>query len=402
MSNKAYTVCKVMKLKSISSNGRYSVRSAGEHNLREYNPENCDIEKRELNRDIVSLPQKVNGEFYSYQDVVRDAIKSAQEAGTMNKVRSNAVYAIELCLSFTPPPDTKWEDIISNDKLDDWCQENKKWLEERFGKNNLKHLVLHMDESTPHLHALIVPMNKKGRLCAKDFIDGPTDMHKLQSEYAEKVGAKFGLIRGIPKQDVKSANLKKELYNNYSTLRDFKESTIGKAIVDEKYVKAKDYEKDEKGHLLPEYEERMVRDLQIANFQYLARENALKRELKEEISAFNKEINNKYDNIDRLQRELDEAREKAKVEKKKQDEEYQRKEKELGKFIGKLKNSHKSIHEIQKDFMFFDTLNRALKNHPDKKYSKQMYEEINKLVQEQHNKDKANNKALDKLGDELR
>lgn len=396
--NKSYTVCKVMKLKSIGSNGRYSVRSAGEHNLREYNPENCDKDKQYLNRDIVALPKKINGETYTYQGIVRKTIKDAQDAGTMHKVRPDAVYAIELLLGFTPPPGKEWKDIIKDKDLDRWCEENKKWVEERFGKNNLKHLVLHMDESTPHLHALIVPIDEKGRLCAKNFIDGPGDMSKLQTEYANKVGKQFGLSRGVSKKNVKSKNLQKELFNSHATIQEFKESTIGKAIIDEEYIKAKDNEKDEIGHLLPEYEERMIQDFQTASFQFVARENSLKQEAKEEIAKLNKELNVKYDDIDDLQRELNNTREKLKKEKEEQDKKYQKQEREFNKFIGTLKDSHKSIHEIQKDFAFFDTLNRALKNHPDKEYSKKMYAEINHLVQVQHDKDKVNSKALEKIG----
>ena len=53
-------------------------------------------------------------------------------------------------------------------------------------------------------------------------------------------------------------------------------------------------------------------------------------------------------------------------------------------------DSHKTMAELRDDFKFLDTLNRALKNHPDKEYSQKLYKEINKLVKEQHEWDKIN------------
>lgn len=284
MSDKSYTICKIMKLNSLNANGRYSVRSAGEHNLREYVPDNCDSEKQNLNKDIVELPKMIDGSHYSYQTVVKNAIKEIQDNGTMGKVRPDAVYAFEICLGFNPADGKDWKDIISEKDLDKWCQENKKWLEERFGKNNLKHLVLHMDESTPHLHALIVPINNKGRLSAKSFINGPTDLSKLQTEYAKKVGSQFGLSRGVSKKEIRaSKELENKLYPNYSDISKFKKATLGKIMDESEIIKVNPKELDSNGHILPSYEERVLDEFQNVKYHYLVLENSLRQELKEEL-----------------------------------------------------------------------------------------------------------------------
>lgn len=43
-------------------------------------------------------------------------------------------------------------------KLDEWCDDNIKWLQDTFGKENVVSAVLHMDEKTPHIHATVVPI----------------------------------------------------------------------------------------------------------------------------------------------------------------------------------------------------------------------------------------------------
>lgn len=395
MSDKSYTICKIMKLNSLNANGRYSVRSAGEHNLREYVPDNCDSEKQNLNKDIVELPKMIDGSYYSYQTVVKNAIKEIQDNGTMGKVRPDAVYAFEICLGFNPADGKDWKDIISEKDLDKWCQENKKWLEERFGKNNLKHLVLHMDESTPHLHALIVPINNKGRLSAKSFINGPTDLSKLQTEYAKKVGSQFGLSRGVSKKEIRaSKELENKLYPNYSDISKFKKATLGKIMDESEIIKVNPKELDSNGHILPSYEERVLDEFQNVKYHYLVLENSLRQELKEELKQEIKKVDADFERIELEKEEFEKEKKKKDAELKQKEEELISKEHELQKLLGVLESTKKSIKEIRKDYIYFETLNRALKHESNKDIAKDLYKQLNKLVEEQHKRDKENIHAI--------
>lgn len=47
---------------------------------------------------------------------------------------------------------TGWDQV----KLDDWVEVTMRWLKEEYG-DDLAHVSLHLDETTPHLHILIVP-----------------------------------------------------------------------------------------------------------------------------------------------------------------------------------------------------------------------------------------------------
>lgn len=69
-------------------------------------------------------------------------------------------------------------------------------MSEKYGEKNIMRFTLHMDETTPHIHAVVVPLTKDGRLSAKEITGGPKGMEQLQDEYGAKM-ARFGLERGL-------------------------------------------------------------------------------------------------------------------------------------------------------------------------------------------------------------
>ncbi len=69
-----------------------------------------------------------------------------------------------------------------------------KFFAERYGKENVVSAVVHLDESTPHLHFNLMPVTD-GRLCAKELFDR-TALRDLQTDFYEAVGKKYGLERG--------------------------------------------------------------------------------------------------------------------------------------------------------------------------------------------------------------
>lgn len=102
-------------------------------------------------------------------------------------------------------------------RLDEWCDDNLRWLHRTFGKENTVSAVLHMDEHTPHIHATVVPIvtgerrkarkkqaegkrtyRKKSnavRLCADDLLTREK-LVAYHDSYAEAM-AKYGLQRGV-------------------------------------------------------------------------------------------------------------------------------------------------------------------------------------------------------------
>lgn len=68
------------------------------------------------------------------------------------------------------------------------------YFAEKYGKENIISAVVHKDETTPHLHLNLIPINSD-RLCAKDLFC-PKNLRILQTEIYENVGKKYGLERG--------------------------------------------------------------------------------------------------------------------------------------------------------------------------------------------------------------
>ena len=70
-----------------------------------------------------------------------------------------------------------------------------KFFAERYGEENIIAAVVHNDETTPHMHLNLMPVTKDGRLCSKQLFDKP-QLQKLQTDFYEEVGKKYGLQRG--------------------------------------------------------------------------------------------------------------------------------------------------------------------------------------------------------------
>lgn len=133
------------------------------------------------------------------------------------KVKADAVIA--LCFICTSDEDTM-KQIEREGRLDDWIDSTLDWFRQEFGDKNVVSAVLHMDETTPHLHVTVVPITyekpkprkekpksddvkkrtyKKqevtARLSAKDICN-PVAMERWQTDYAQAM-APFGLQRGV-------------------------------------------------------------------------------------------------------------------------------------------------------------------------------------------------------------
>ena len=69
--------------------------------------------------------------------------------------------------------------------------------------------VVHIDETTPHLHLNLVPI-QNGRLCCKDLFNR-TELTKLQTDFHEAVGKRWNLERGkegSPRKHLSTAEYK--------------------------------------------------------------------------------------------------------------------------------------------------------------------------------------------------
>lgn len=127
-----------------------------------------------------------------------DVTSSAKEKLKGKTVRKNAVYAIEVVLTvshefFRDESQSPGEyDFSSVEAYESACIE---WLDETFGENNILSSVVHTHESVPHIHALILPIDPKGKLNAQHWLDGKAKLSALQDSFAAKLSP-LGIVRG--------------------------------------------------------------------------------------------------------------------------------------------------------------------------------------------------------------
>lgn len=170
-------------------------------------PKNADPERTYLNRELIKFPEGVSNRTQAIQHRL-------ENAGLQRKISKNQIRAIRILLTGS---NEDMKRIEADGKLDEWCNDNLRWLGETYGKENIVSAVLHLDESTPHIHATLVPIvtterrkkkseeQVKKQYCKKnpnaprlsaDDVMTRSKLKKYQDTYALTM-SKFGLQRGI-------------------------------------------------------------------------------------------------------------------------------------------------------------------------------------------------------------
>ena len=183
------------------------------HIERTIKPKNADESRTHLNRELITFPDGVESRTQAIQHRL-------DTAGLTRKIGNNQVRAIRVLLTGTHE---NMEHIANEDRLDEWCSDNLKYLADTFGKENIVSAVLHMDEQTPHIHATLVPIVKgerkrkkkeeqvrkryrkkpteTARLCADDIMTR-AKLKSYQDTYAQAMSG-YGLQRGIDGSEAK-------------------------------------------------------------------------------------------------------------------------------------------------------------------------------------------------------
>lgn len=139
-----------------------------------------------LNAD--ALRANLNEHSFKTYNSCFDAIKNQ----IPQKRRKDAVLCIEHLITASP----NW-DGWGTDKEMDFFRQSKKFLEEKYGKNNIVAMSIHRDETTPHLIVYVVPVDEKtGRLNAKKWLGGRAKLTQTQTAFAKAV-EQLGLKRGV-------------------------------------------------------------------------------------------------------------------------------------------------------------------------------------------------------------
>lgn len=148
---------------------------------------------RHSNPDIDISRSDQNIVFFKTEDISEDVKRRVADIQSRQKrkIRCDAPVAIEYMITASPEAMAR----LSKQEQERYFAECLSFVEARHGVGNRLSAVLHLDETTPHLHMLVFP-EREGKLDAKSFFKLPA-LTALQDEFAIKVGKQFGLERGV-------------------------------------------------------------------------------------------------------------------------------------------------------------------------------------------------------------
>ncbi|WP_417698664.1 MobV family relaxase [Psychromonas sp.] len=205
------TILRVEKIKSMAN-----VRQSGAHQFRYHtHTPNANPAKKSRNHTILGSGNLAK----DVQNRLDDLTKPP---------RKNAVLAMDGLATLSP------ELLKDNTNLNIWANRTRDWLVERFG-DNLVSAVVHLDESSPHLHFTVVPLDEKpdGRkvLNARDMFD-KWQLSDMQRSYNEAMQRHISNIQA-PKHGSKAQHTKvKNFYAELDSMADNLHKSMLKAKQD--------------------------------------------------------------------------------------------------------------------------------------------------------------------------
>lgn len=182
-----YAILRTAKLKKISN-----ISGSARHNFRE---------KETLNADENLTKNNTTNGCQSSKELLIEVKKRLE---TVPNVRKNAVLAIEYFIGASP----EWFNSVDKSQVEAYFDQAEQWLKDKHGQENVLTVTRQYDETSPHICAYVVPIDKKGRLNCSEFLDGREKLTQLQTEFAEICGKPFNLERGIEGSKAKHITIK--------------------------------------------------------------------------------------------------------------------------------------------------------------------------------------------------
>lgn len=178
-------------------------------------------EQYKSNPDIDSVRTHLNYHLVKPDKKYRELVLARiQQAGA--KMRKDSVVMQDGLITASP----EWIKANLDAEQAEYFNYAFEFVKERYGIENIISAVVHLDEATPHMHFVFVPITKDNRLSSKDIMGGPKGMAKLQDDFHAYISEKYpDLERGIPKavshrKHIPAYMFKNatELYNHYNEI----------------------------------------------------------------------------------------------------------------------------------------------------------------------------------------
>ena len=219
----SYAVARMQKMKSGNLGGAYR------HNERIFeNHSNKDIdpEKTHLNYELTDRDRSI-----PYDRQIKQYIND-------NKISKRALRKdAVLCNEWIITSDKAFFENMSPDQIKNFFETAKNFFAERYGNSNIAYAMVHLDESTPHMHLGLVPM-QNGKLSSKSLFGSRDQLKEIQEAFPKYLNEHgYNLQRG--ESDSKKKHLETAEFKEKQRLLD----DTDKKIVD-KTEKLKQLEKE--------------------------------------------------------------------------------------------------------------------------------------------------------------
>lgn len=146
---------------------------------------------------------------WSYEQEIKHRI---QTAGC--RVRKDSVKFVDTLVTVSPEFAKAHEA-----EMPEYFRRAFDFLKERVGEENIFSAVVHMDETTPHMHLCFVPLTRDKRLSAKEILGNKKSMIRWQDDFYACMAERWPeLERGTPAVETRRKHLTPQWYKKVTAM----------------------------------------------------------------------------------------------------------------------------------------------------------------------------------------
>ena len=155
------------------------------------NHEKRKSKKSKTNPNIDYSRSKNNYDLQNvYTGTYHKRAKEVMKKYGITKPRSNAVWSCEYFFTASP----EYFKDKNSVQIRQYFEKCFDWVANKYGKDKIIAAEIHLDESTPHMHLNVVPIDEKGRLNAKGLLNN--NFREQQNQVYADIFKELGFERG--------------------------------------------------------------------------------------------------------------------------------------------------------------------------------------------------------------
>ncbi len=196
----AYAILRFAKHKG----GASKALSAHHERTKEAYASNPDIDPERTKQNVHLVTPR-----WSYEQEINHRIRMAG-----CRVRKDSVKFVDTLVTVSPEFAKAHEA-----EMPEYFRRAFDFLKERVGEDNIISAVVHMDETTPHMHLCFVPLTKDKRLSAKEILGNKKTMIRWQDDFYACMAERWPeLERGTPAVETKRRHLTPQWYKKVTAM----------------------------------------------------------------------------------------------------------------------------------------------------------------------------------------